>query len=75
MIVRQDRPAQRVPVGAQFFRGELNAVALVEELRDLQLAVDRALAAHFGRVCRQDWTAQSRREELFKGRLSIGAQN
>ena len=58
--------AQRPAVGGQLLRRELDAVALVEQPRDLHLAVDRALAADLGRMRRQDRAAQSVGEERLQ---------
>ncbi len=58
--------AQRPAVGRQLLRRELDAIALVEQPRDLHLAIDRALAADLGRMRRQDRAAQSVGEERLQ---------
>ena len=52
--------AQRPAVGRELLRRELDAVALVEQPRDLHLAVDRALAADLGRMRRQHRRCRAR---------------
>ncbi len=64
----EDRPAQRLAVGGQLLRGELHAIALVEQLGDLHFAIDRALPADFRRMGRQDRAAQGGAEEFLQGR-------
>ena len=49
----QHRAAQRCFVRRQFSRGRRRPVALRHQLGHLHLAVDRAFAPHFGRVCSQ----------------------
>ena len=59
----QDVAAQRAAIVGQLFRRELDPIALVEQARDLALAVDRALAAHLGRMRRQHRDAVRAGEE------------
>ena len=63
--------AQRPAVGGELLRRELHAVALVEQLRNLHLAVDRALATDFRRMRRQDRAAERVGEE----RLQLSARD
>jgi len=49
----EDRPTQRRLVGCELSRDQRQPVALVQKAGDLHLAVDHALAPHFGRMCGQ----------------------
>ena len=51
---RQHGAAQLLVAGLDLFRRELHPFATVEQRRDFHLAVDRALAADFGRMRGQD---------------------
>ena len=62
----QDGAAQGLVVGCELFRGERAAVALVEQPRDLHLAVDRAATADLRRMGGQDRGALGRRKECLQ---------
>ena len=62
----QDVAAQRAAIVVQLLGRELDPVALVEQVRDLALAVDRALAAHLGRMRGQHRDAERAGEEALE---------
>ena len=59
----QHGATQRLAIGPQLLRRELDPVALVEQPRNLHFAIDRTLAPDLGWMRRQHGTAKRAREE------------
>ena len=62
----EDGAAQALLAFDLLLRGHARAVAISEQLGDLALAVERALAAHFGRMCGQHRADMAAIEEILK---------
>ena len=75
---RQHGAAQLLVAGLDLVRRQLHPLATVEQCRDFHLAVDRALAADFGRMRGQDRADLGLAKELAQvsgaeaGRLCVG---
>ena len=70
---RQHRPAQLFVARLGFLRRKLDPFAPIQQRRDLHLPVDRALAANFGGMRRQNRTDQRRFEKAAQvGRAEAG---